>query len=530
MQLKELKREKLALTSKLDELDAAIDKAEAAGEDAVAVHKEFDAAKARLDVVKRSITRKESLMDHEAKPASEKSMDDEDDTDTESYGMDDDDMDEDMPKKKKGKSMNLGLGLSTPTIIRRNWQSKTSPIQNAGLLVWAQASRKIFSPRYAYNAIHNITGNSELAQYAATVPSFKSVNHDWMSKAAVGPMTTAVPTIVQDAEQGVIEILNAKSVIRSSGARIVQMPQGVKTIFRQNLGGAAAFTSEGSNVSVTKIGMDTIQMSWHGLTALTYATKQELEFPSVNTAELITDDLTNRIALKEDITFLTSTGANSTPVGILSSVNSASVLNSTLSSGEFSTTANTPTWDTISSDLASLEQRLSGFNQNYPFVLYCHPNLVTSLKAVTNGFTFPFREELSRPEPTLNGHRIYTTTQLGATTSGTSPNSTTVGTYSYPLICAKPTQLIVGEAYRYDIQMSTEGSLNDNGTQVNLFGQQLVAWLIASAIDFAMEHDVSASVLNTFGWVKGPVQTGFDQYATTPNLPGTTASSAIPNG
>jgi hypothetical protein len=94
-----------------------------------------------------------------------------------------------------------------------------------------------------------------------------------------------------------------------------------------------------------------------------------------------------------------------------------------------------------------------------------------------------------------------------------------------PIIIANPQELIIADAYSYDVAMSTEGSLNDGGTQVNLWGQNLCGFLATSAVDFALAHNVSAAVLDTTAWVPSAIA-GTDRYTQAANVQASSASSA----
>ncbi len=481
---KELKRELSQVTKTMSDLDALIDAAETANEDATEVKSQFETANVRRLKIISSIARKEALEDE---------VEDETDDDKPKKGKkaakesdDDDEDDDDGEHKTLRKSI---FSSKAPSIHAA--RNKLSPAQRLGAYVWGMGSSKLHGQRHAYEQIMRTWGDETIA------------------KAAVGAMNTSQPTIVQDAATEVVEMLNAKSIVRLAGARVVDMPRGNKTIFRQFAGAQAFFFSEGAQTPVSKPGMDVIQLSWHQLGALVYLTKQELMFPSINTGQMVIDEIVTRIALKEDATFLMGTGAGSTPLGILPQV--ANSVPSTLIGGVVS-------WQSIANDLAHLESILSGNNEQPPFVLFTHPNVVTQLKAVTNGFTFPFKEELSQSVPTLNGMKIFTSTQI-PTNQGTDTNAT-------PLIIANPSELIIGDAYQYDVAMSTEGSLNDGGTQVNLWGQNLVGYLATSAVDFALAHNVSAAVLNAAGWTSTPAA-GTDRYTQAANVQASTASSAV---
>jgi HK97 family phage major capsid protein len=324
-------------------------------------------------------------------------------------------------------------------------------------------------------------------------------------------LTTSQPIIPQDFNADWIELLNAKAVVRQIGPTVYQMPNGNMTIPRQNLGSTGAFFGEAQNIAVTNLGFDNIQLTWHKYGALTYTSRELLEFTPLSAASIIANDLTDRLALLEDRTFLNSAGSSSTPKGIIASTNAGNIL---ANSG-----GGTVTFQTVSADLQAVELQLTANLVRGNFVWIMHPAVVAFLKQLSSTFgVFPFREELSTGK--LNGFPVYVTTQLPT-------NLGTAGANKTNIILVNPTDLIIGDSYRYAISMTTEGSFMDGGTQVNPFGQDLIAWKASNSIDFAMKHDVSAAVLQATGWTLGYTSAGKDSYIQAPDTDPSLASSAV---
>ncbi len=322
-------------------------------------------------------------------------------------------------------------------------------------------------------------------------------------------LTTAKPVIPQDFNPDWIALLQAKSVVRNF-ATVYPMPNGNMTIPRQRLGSTGAFFSEGTEITVSQLGFDNIQLTWNKYGALTYCSRELLEFTPLNAAGIVANDLTSRLALLEDRTFLTSAGATGVPKGIIHSTATGNVITS---SG-----GTTPTFQTVGYDLQATELALTGNLVTGSFHWIMHPAVVSFFKQLSSSFgVYPFAAEVSGGH--LNGFPIHTTTQL-ATNLGTS------GANQTPIILACAEDVIIGDSFRFAISMTTEGSFVDTGTQVNTFGQDLVAFKATSAIDFALKHDVSAAILNANSWALTTVA-GIDSYtAQAANTTGSYASSA----
>lgn len=70
-----------------------------------------------------------------------------------------------------------------------------------------------------------------------------------------------------------------------------------------------------------------------------------------------------------------------------------------------------------------------------------------------------------------------------------------------------------------------KGGFNDAGTQRNTFGEDLIAWKLANAVDFAVEHHEAVCVLNTVGWTTLNIA-GQNQAISPANTSSTSASGA----
>jgi HK97 family phage major capsid protein len=392
-------------------------------------------------------------------------------------------------------------------------------------------------------------------------------------------LTTSQPIIPQDFNPDWIELLQTKSVVRQL-ATTYPMPNGTMTIPRQRLGSVGTFIGEGVEITTTQLGFDNIQLQWSKYGALTYTTRELLEFTPLSAAGIIANDLTDRLALLEDRTFLYSNGGSNPyiPKGIMASVAAGNLLQNTLATGAVN-------FQTVAFDLEAAELQLTGNLVTGEFTWIMAPGVPAFLKQLSSTFgVFPFRDEVSRG--VLNGHPIKVTSQLAsnlaaaltATTTALSTASTTltvptngvkVGmvisgagisgsptvasitsasalvasavqtvatavplTFTSPtsnatnIILVKGADLIVGDAFRFAISMTTEGSFIDGSTQINTFGQDLIAFKATNAVDFALKHDVSACILQASGWSLNSVAS-FDNYVQAANTAGSFASSAV---
>lgn len=325
-------------------------------------------------------------------------------------------------------------------------------------------------------------------------------------------LTTSQPIIPQDFMNDWIELLQEQSVMRTF-CRTMPMPYGNRTIPRQRLGSVGQWITEGAQSPVTQLAFDNLQLIWKKYSATSYCSREFLEYTPLNASGIISQDLTSRLGLLEDRTFLNApANVSGVPTGIINQVNATNMITST--------GGTSPTFQTVGYDLQATELALTGHLVNGTFTWIMHPAVRSFLMQLSSSFgVYPFRDEVSRG--TLNGHRILTTVQLPTNLGSAGLNQTNI-------ILACGEQVIIADAQRFALSMTTEGSFLDGGTQINTFGQDLVAFKCGNEVDFTLAHDVSAAVLSATAWGFGTDGVGgIDSYVQAANTQGSFASSAV---
>ncbi len=468
---KELLREAARLREAMKAANIAIIAKEDAGEDAGDDTSSFDKLSSDLEAVKRVISRLESIGD-DADDNEAKDADEDDVADAEKHYA---------PRQKLAAPAHKIA--DTVDVKRKNGDI-------VGRLAVGSYIARNFGARAAKDAVMKHWGDTAVAKTLT--------------------LNTAQPIIPQDFRNEVIDALVAESVTRKF-ARVMGMPMGQLTLPRMNLTSQGTWMAEGTNIATTAAGFDTLTLSWHKLGAMTYTSKELLEFSPVDAANQISTDLVRKMALAEDGAFLQGATGGFNPVGMTNLVNATNQL--------ASTGGTSVTFQTVSYDLASMELALTGNNVRGRFVWIMSPRVIGFLKQVSSTFgVYPFREELATGK--LNGFEVFPSNLL-ATNIGTGTNETLV-----ILACAD--HLIIGDAYRNTLSSTDTGSFVDGANQVNPFGQDLVAFKLTNAVDFNMSHDVSAAVLTATDWTVGsgpavPAYTG--QPAGTAGSPASAAKS-----
>lgn len=296
--------------------------------------------------------------------------------------------------------------------------------------------------------------------------------------------STNQPVVPQDM-QGFVSLLTAESVVRPN-ARIIPTPNGNRTIPRMRLGSSATWQGEGQVYSPSTPDFDQINLSWYKLTGMTYTTLEFSNFSYIDLTNEITSNLANMLALTEDKTFLLGSTATYAPKTCL--LNSAK--HTFVSTGKDNIG--------IANDLANVKSQMeTDFISIQGAVVFGAPAVFNALENLSTQLgVYPFRDEIRSGY--LNGYKICKTAQIP--TNNATGTGDTAATNGSPLIFAQPKHLIIGDSYQYQLRSTTDGGFVDNGAQVNTFGQDLIAWKLANAVDFAVEHPEAVCVLNTVGW------------------------------
>ncbi|MCO6414808.1 phage major capsid protein [Siccirubricoccus sp. KC 17139] len=386
----------------------------------------------------------------------------------------------------------------------KGWTVKSAPsVHRSNNALVARKKGSLFARFSTARIVDKIYGFGAGRHYVE-----KNFGDEMVTKA----LTSAVPVIPQDFMADPIELLREQSVVRAAGARVMAMPMGQMTIPRQRLGASASWVGENTDINVTQAGFDTIHLTWKKLAAITSVTKELVEFSPLEVERIVREDLIAQMGLAEDIAFLNSTGSGgASPVGIIPQVVSGNQLTSNAS----------VTFDNVMKDLRAAQLALEINLVRGSKAWFMNPGVVGFLRGLQNGFgVYAFANEIDG-SGTLLGYPVYTTIQL-PTNLGGSTNQTKV-------ILACVDDLVVGDAYRLDVSVTTEGSWVESSNNINAFSRDLIGIKATNAVDFALRHDVSAAVITATNWTLGTAfnVAGRQFYTQALNTADTTASAAV---
>ena len=348
-------------------------------------------------------------------------------------------------------------------------------------------------------------------------------NDSMTAKALVSNVTASGGAFVpQDYYAEMIELLRSRVVVREAGAMVIQSSQANLTMPRMASGSQATYSQEAAPINTSNASFDVVQFGVKKLTNITVVSNDLIRRAAVGVEQIVRDDLLEGIARREDIAFLTGDGSVGDPIGFANLVLPGNVIADTAT--VLPTTGNADVLGFVVNLLNDMQLILEvGNSRMLKPVWIASPAVKRFLLTLRDGVGYYFFQEL-REKGTIDGIPVLTTNQLPtnlATTSGSGKGS--------KLFLIDMADVIITDSFAPTIELSGEASVSINGSQVNLFQNDLSALRIIQEHDLQLRHLQSLAVANLDGWFPGNY-TGVAgaPYSTQPaNLIGSNAPSAV---
>jgi HK97 family phage major capsid protein len=303
---------------------------------------------------------------------------------------------------------------------------------------------------------------------------------------AAGDATAGGFLVPTEFSNEVIELLRSRSVVRSLGARTVQMPTGTLKYPKIASGASASYVGENVNISKSEETFGQLTLTFKKLAVLTPISNDLLRYSSPSADSIVRDDLVGAMATKEDTSFIRGAGTDATPKGLLNWC----VADQKIAANGTVNLAN------ITDDLGQLVVKLK--QADVPMVTpgwIMAPRTEQKLATIqnTNG-VFAFRDEIIRG--TLWGWPIGVTTNVPITldTSGAGNDNES------EIYLVDFSQVLIGESQSLLVDSSQEAAYHDgSNVQAAYSLDQTVVRAIAEH-DIGMRHDKSIAMLTQVTW------------------------------
>lgn len=268
----------------------------------------------------------------------------------------------------------------------------------------------------------------------------------------------------------VIAYLRNLTSVRKLGARVLPMPGGNISMGRQTGGATASYGAEGVPITTSKPTTDRLKLSAKKLTTLCPVSNDLIRVASIDAEAFVRTDLMNAMATREDLAFITGTGSQDEPKGIVNWLNSANRYPAT------AVAPKAPTLAELGTEFAKFFQKLEEANM-------LMANLAWLMAPRTKGYLMQVRDSLGNYvykadllKGMLEGKPYVSTNQIVTNGGGTTDES--------KLILQDFNEVVIGDTMGMEATVAPNGTYEENGVaKSGLSRDETVIRLIA-------EHDI----------------------------------------
>lgn len=330
------------------------------------------------------------------------------------------------------------------------------------------------------------------ATLTSAIPTLKAMGGEYETIAkslTSGNFEAGGALIPEDYSADFIEFLHANNVVRSMGARVLQMPNGRLVLGRQDATASAYWIGEGSAITASQETYGQIVLAAKKLGILVPISNDLLRANTIpmGVAELVRDDILRVAVNAEEKAILEGSGSNGEPQGIYSRMGSGQRVRA---NGTFNVANAT-------SDLIEAVYRVAGADvpmASPGWVL--NPRTKYALMKLRTDDGYPvFMQELAAN--TLLGYRVATTNNILANRDDTG-SATNDETRAY---FADWQEVLIGETLNVDIAESAQASYvaSDASTRHGFQRDESLIRLIHE-VDCNLRHTVGASCIDGIDW------------------------------
>lgn len=324
--------------------------------------------------------------------------------------------------------------------------------------------------------------------YGELVKEFDGKAREQRFKAGVASTISSNVLLPQPVTEEIIPILYPETTFLQGAPRSVQLVGGV---YRQPRGvgsATAAYVGEGAKKPVGAPTFDDINMRSHKLAGIVYMTNEAAKWTVGRLEEYIRSDLRRVMGLKMDSAMYFGTGTGTTPTGIF---NRAGTTIDASATGNFAA-PKAPTVAEIDRIAIRMILSLTTSNivmtQKWRWVMsYRTWAYLSTLRDGIAGLVYP---ELSRGE--FKGIKVLVSNQI-VDNGGTNTDEGTLALVDFG-------HVLFAEEEGMIMKTSTEATIDDGGTLVLLWQQNMSAILCEMQHDVTLDQPKAVAVLNKVRW------------------------------
>lgn len=322
-------------------------------------------------------------------------------------------------------------------------------------------------------------GNVPDARKLARSRAWDDGHVDQVDRALVAGVGSAGGFLIPpDQHRALIELLRVRAVIRSLGARTLPMSHGNLSMPRLSTTAGGIYVGEAVATAAAQPGFGQVRWTAKKLMGLVPISNDLLLFASPDADQAALEDLAAAIAVSEDAAFIRGLGTQYSPRGI----------RYWASSGNIFASAGT-SFANIQTDLEAALSALETANVRMIDPAWImnprSKNSIRMLQATTGSYIF--RDEID-VNKTLMGFKFGATNGV--------PSNLGSGANQAELYLVDMADAVIAESPELAISLAGKAAyVNSTGALQSGFAQDVSVLKVVAHQDFALRHDVSASVI-----------------------------------
>lgn len=287
-----------------------------------------------------------------------------------------------------------------------------------------------------------------------------------------------VPSVLADS---FIDALRAKSVVRQAGPIEVDLSSGNLRVPRIATDPTAGWVGEGKRRKASNLKTGSLVFTGKTIQGKSALTQKLLRRSGQNAEQIVRNGLVRVMSNEEDTTFLSGSGSEFKPKGMLNWAIAANKFNSN------ATINLTNVQDDLRTQMSKLTDANVDIDMAQWFMSWRTRNfLAFSLRDTEDQPAF--KGEMTADTPTLNGQRVWVTNNI--------PNNLGGGTDESRIYFTAMNEAWLAEESGLVVKASTEASFEDDtGTTISAFDHGLMVIIIERDLDFAMAHGEAVAVM-----------------------------------
>lgn len=296
--------------------------------------------------------------------------------------------------------------------------------------------------------------------------------------------------VPQNLYADIIELLRPKAVVRSLGARTMPLVNGNATLPRLKGGAVVGYIGTDTDIPTTEQQFDDLKLSAKKLAALVPISNDLIRYSGTNknVDQVVTDDLTSSVAVREDKAFIRDDGTGSTPKGLRAWALPGNIIHAPDISALNGVALYNAIDHALGAEMLLLENADSGMVQ--PGWIMA-PRTKRFLADLRDGNGNKFFPEMDRSM--LKGYPIRSTTQV--------PWNLGAGANESEIYFADFADMFIGESDEMRIDYSSEATYKDaTGNTVSAFQRDQTLVRVITQHDFGPRHVENIAVMDKVTW------------------------------